>query len=392
MRPLENIRVLDFSAGMAGPLCTRNLRDFGAEVIKVEHQKDSDYTRDLLTESGRKSGYFTNFNIGKKSITLNYEEEMAWDILKRVIKDVDVILYDNDDENYQKLGINYEEVKKINKKLIYASISGFGESSKFEKIKSHENVIQSLAGAMDLTGFSGDLPTRVGASIGEAMTGLNVSLGILMAVVNSKKTGEGQEVKVSKLASLIAINEVAILTKDILGEVISRAGNTDVTLAPYDVYKSKDGYISIGVASEKAWINFCKTLNLVELMEDQRFVDNESRVNHYKELTDTLGKVMINYENEELESILLPAGVPCSAVLSIDKILKHPQIKDRLMVMEVVDSGSQFRIFGQPMKMDRTPAVIDINTSKKGEDNEDILKSIGYSDLEIENLKSKNII
>lgn len=392
MKAIQELKVLDFSSGMAGPFATSHLKDFGAEVVKVEHSEEGDYARSIKTIDGSPSGYFANFNRGKKSIAINFYKAESRKIVLKLIEDTDIIVVDFRDKNYRALDISYSDVKKINKKIVYASVSGFGENSVIENIEGYDNTVQAMAGTMDLTGFPQGVPTKVGASIGDGLAALNLSLGILMAQYHSKKTGKGQKIEVSKLASLYAINEGAVLTKSMLNENCSRVGNTDVTIAPYDVYESNDGYISIGVASEPVWPRMCKSLGFNELIVEEKYMDNELRIKNYTELRQVIEGFTRENNNHDLEKMMLGEGVPCSPVLSIGEILSHPQIQERAMAQEITYKKKEHIVFGQAMKIGKEKIVIDKKVAALGEDTVSILSELGYSAEEINEMKVKQII
>jgi CoA:oxalate CoA-transferase len=377
---------------MAGPFATSHLKDFGAEVIKVEHCEEGDNARFIETVDGNPSGYFANFNRGKKSIAIDFYKGESKEIVLKLIKDSDIMVVDFRDKNYRALDISYLDAKEINKKIVYASVSGFGEDSVINNIEGYDNIVQAMAGTMDLTGFPQGVPTKVGASIGDGLAGLNLSLGILMAQYHSKRTGKGQKIEVSKLASLYAINEGAVLSKSMLNESCSRVGNTDVTIAPYDVYKSNDGYISIGVASEPVWPRMCKSLGFDELIKEEKYMDNELRIENYSELRQVIEDFTIGNNNHDLEKMMLGEGVPCSPVLSIGEIINHPQIEDRSMVQELTYKNKEHIVFGQAMKIGKEKIVIEKKVSTLGEDTVSILSELGYSAEEIDEMKVKQII
>ena len=391
MKPLDGLKVIDLTFSYSGPFCTMQLADFGAEVIKIENRDGGDQSRTYFPIKNGYSGFFATYNRGKKSITLDLNKENGKKILKDLVRDADVLVENYKPNTMDKLELGYDELIKINPELIYASISGFGLNGPYKDFSCSDNIAQSVSGIMETTGFPNGQPTKVGVAIGDSLSGLKLCLGILFAYYNKIKTGEGQRVDVAKLDALFAINEPTILYYTALNEECTRAGNSDPTIAPYDVFETKDGFMSIGVASESIWPKFCKAVGMEELIEDDRFTTK--RLENYSMLRPIIEKYTKKRTKEELEKKLLANKVPFGPVLSVAEVMEHPQIKARNMVVEINDPViGKFKIPGIPIKLEKSPGIIDKPAPTLGQDTNSILKSIGYSEEEISKLKNERII
>ena len=278
MRPFEGIKVLDFTQALAGVFAAMYLSDFGAEVIKIERAGFGDQSREWGPYRNNLSAYYATFNRGKKSLSLDMRQEEGKEVIRKLVKECDIVL-----ENFKvgvldKLGLGYEEMKKINPEIIYCSVSGFGLEGPLKDLPCYDIVAAARSGLMDTTGKPGNAPTKPGFSIGDNWTGLNLLYGATMALYYKQKTGKGLRLNISMLDSLFYMLEWPILKYSVLNEVHERSGNHDTTVAPYGVYKAQDGHIALAVASHKHWVEFCKQIGRPELVEDERFVDDASRV------------------------------------------------------------------------------------------------------------------
>ncbi|MCT4565991.1 MAG: CoA transferase [Maledivibacter sp.] len=394
MRPLEGIKVIDFTQEYSGPFCTMQLADFGADVIKIENVECGDQSRTWMPIKDGFSGFYASINRGKRSLTLNLASEEGKEIIKKLVTDADVVVESFKVGTMENLGLGYENLKAINPGLIYATVSGFGIDGPLMDCVCHDNIAQSMSGTMEMTGFPKGEPTKIGINFADNFTGLNLCLGILMAYYNKNKTGVGQRLDVAKLDSLFALNEAPIIFNTMLNEKCSRAGNNDVTIAPYDVFEAQDGYISIGVASESAWPKMCNAIGMPELIEDPRFVDNNGRTSNYDiELRPIVEEYTKKNTKKDIEDILASAGVPCAPVMSVEEIMAHPQLKVRDMVVELEDPElGKFKTAGIPMKLEKTPGAILKPAPKLGQDSNEILKSLGYSEEEINRFHEKGIV
>lgn len=393
MRVLEGVKVIDFTQAYSGPFCTMQLADFGARVIKVERNGVGDQSREWSPIENGHSGYYAAINRNKEDLAIDIATPEGRDIILELAKDADIIVENFKVGTLDKMGLGYEEIKKVNPQIIFASLSGFGQTGPLKNLAAYDNVVQSMSGIMEMTGFPDDVPTRVGPAIGDNFTGLNMALAIAMAYYHKLNTGEGQMIDLAMLDTIFGILESPILFYDLLGEKTTRSGNNDAgTLVPYDVYQCKDGYFSAGLASDAAWPKFCETIGMTELTQDPRFVDNELRCKNYDIITPIIAQFFIDKTRAELQEIFSNAGIPCAPVLSVPEVMEHPQIIAREMLIDMVDPGvGPYKALGNPMKMDKTPAQLISGAPLIGQDTESILKELGYSSEQINDLVEKGV-
>lgn len=399
MKVLDGVTVLDFTQAHSGPFCTMNLADFGARVIKIERSGSGDQSRAWTPFKNGKSGYFASINRNKESMTLNIATKEGADIVKRMVKDADIIVENFKSGTMDKFGLSYNELKKINPAIIYASISGFGQEGPLQKRPAYDNIIQSMTGILDMTGFSdgvfNDSPTRVGPPIADNFTGLTMDVAICMAYFNRLNTGKGQYVDVAMLDTMFEIMERPVLFYDLLGEKLSRTGNSEPeSHAPYDVFVCEDGYFSVGIENEEEWETFCNVVEMPELINEPRFINNKKRCENHDLLFEILQKNFFIHSNREiLSKIFTEAGIPNAPVLSIPELRNHPQIAAREMLIDIDDpSVGEYKAIANPIKMDRTPAQLKSAAPLLGQDTEKILHSFGYSQQEIEMFRENEII
>lgn len=396
MKVLEGVTVIDFTQAYSGPFCTMQLADFGARVIKIERRGVGDQSREWtpINDKGE-SGYYAAINRGKESISLDISKPEGAEIAKRLVKDADIVVENFKVGTMDKMGLGYEDLKKINPEIIYGSISGYGQNGPWSSLAAYDNVIQAMCGMMEMTGFADDVPTKVGPAVGDNFTGLTMALALVMAYYNKLNTGKGQYLDVSMMDCLFGIMESPILYKELLNEEISRCGNTDPTLFPYDVYPCKDGYFSVGVAAGSAseWERFCHAIEMPELLKEERYSTNEQRVALYDELTPKIVKFFKTRTRAELTEIFNACKLPSSPVNTIPDLMQHPQLEARGMLVDIVDEGvGPYRAMGNPMKMDLTPAVIEYGAPAMGRDTDKVLKEFGYSEAEIRNFAVREVI
>lgn len=394
MKVLEGVKVVDFTQAYSGPFCTMNLADFGAEVIKIERRGYGDQSREWTPIENGHSGYYAAINRNKKGISLDMSSEEGKEIVLGLVKDADIIVENFKVGTLDKLGLGYEDMKKVNPNIIYASISGFGEYGPHKDLAAYDNVVQAMTGIMEMSGFADGIPTKVGPAIGDNFTGLTMALAITMAYYNKMHTGEGQKLDVAMYDAIFGILESPILFDTVLGETATRTGNADpATLVPYDVYECADGYFSAGLASDKGWPKFVKAVNMPELMEDPRFVDNDLRCENYEAFTETVLPFFKERTKAELADIFVSEGVPNAPVLTVPEVMDHPQIQARNMMQELSDPGiGDYLAIGNPMQLSETPAVLEHGAPTLGQDTKSVLAGLGYSEEQIAKFAENEVI
>lgn len=396
MKVLEGVTVIDFTQAYSGPFCTMQLADFGARVIKIERTKYGDQSRYWapINENGD-SGYYAAINRGKESITLDIGSPEGLEIAKKLIAKADIMLENFSVGSMEKKGLGYEAIKEINPEIIYGSISGYGQNTTWRKLPAYDNVIQAQTGLMEMTGEADGVPTKVGVSVGDNYTGLEMSLAVALAYYNKLKTGKGQYIDIAMYDILFGIQEGPILTYELEGVKSTRCGNTDPTLFPYDVYPCKDGYFSPGVAagSKKEWKAFCEAIEMPELLENERWMSNDNRIEDYDILTPMILPFFAERTKAELTEIFNAHKIPNAPVNTIPELLEDPQLEARDMLIEMEDPGiGKYKATGNPMKLSMTPPVVEKPAQLLGASTDAVLSELGYSEADIETFRANGII
>lgn len=391
-KALDGLKVLDLTHAYNGPFCTTLLADNGAEVIKIEPPTgDQCRTWGPLDEKSGESGFFAFLNRNKKGMTLNLKNQKAKEIFYNLVKDADVVVENFRNGVAKKLEIDYETLKKINSRIIYAAGSGFGQYGPLSHRPCYDVVAQSMGGIVNLTGFPDHPPTKVGPSVADNVTGIYLCVGVLMALYNREKTGKGQMVDVAMLDTIFSLLENSIVVTTMTGEIPQRKGNIDPSIAPFDIYKAKDGYIAIGVGNDKLFNVLCDVIGKPELVDEPKYKTNDLRCQNYTSgLQDILADWTKNKEKKHIEDLFDKAGIPCGPVLNMKEAIDHPQIKAREMMVEIDHPTIGHMYFqGCPIKFSDTPGKVDTPAPILGQHNAEIL---GISDQELKKLREDNVI
>jgi crotonobetainyl-CoA:carnitine CoA-transferase CaiB-like acyl-CoA transferase len=393
-KPLSGLKVVDLSRFIAGPYCTMKLGDMGAEVIKVETPGKGDDSRELgppFLEG--ESAYYLSFNRNKKSITLNMREEKAKEILRQLIADADIFV-----ENFrigvtEKMGLTYDDVKKIKEDIIYCSITGYGHNSPYREKPSFDVMIQGEAGLMSITGFPDGPPQRLGVAIADILGGFHAVEGILLALLAKNKTGQGQFIDVSLMDSIIAILTYQAGNYLATGQAPQRVGNRHPMITPYESFETADGYVIFAVGNQRLWESFVKALGREELNSDPRFADMKSRNQNPAELKAIIEAITRKRKTEEWVAVMEEAGVPCGRIRTIDQVLTDPHVTVREMVVEKEHPlAGPIKLIGVPTKLSLTPGAVTLPPPTLGQHTAEILTALGYSQDEIAKLREQGII
>ena len=377
MKALEGIRVLDLSRVLAGPYCTMMLADFGADVIKIEAPKVGDDSRAYGPFIGKESAYFMSLNRNKRSITLNLKSQAQCDLFRELVKHADVVVENYRPGTMEKFGLGYDELKKINPKLIYAACSGFGATGPYTDKPAYDIIVQAMGGIMSITGEEGGEPTRVGASVGDITAGMFTAFGVMTALFHRARTGEGQHVDVGMLDCQVAILENAISRYVTSGVVPGPLGNRHPSITPFAAFTAKDGHIIVGAGNDRLWQRLCTLLGCPELIEDPRFITNGKRTENVKELMVLLNKSFATKTINEWLGLLEEAGLPCAPINTIDKILADPQVNARNMIVELDHPiAGKLKVPGVPVKLSATPGAVECHAPLLGEHNSEVLKEV----------------
>lgn len=395
MGPLTGITILDFTQAYNGPYATMNLADYGARVIKVERVDGGDQSRfwSPYTEDGE-SGYFATYNRNKEGIAVDLSEVEGKELIKRLYSKVDVVIENFKFGTMDKLGIGYDVAKEINPGIIFASSAGFGQTGPLRANTAYDNVIESMCGYMDMTGFPDEPPLRSGTSVGDSFTGLTAAFAIVMACYDKNRTGRGKRIDVAMLDTMFAILEDAILTYALTGKEVSRVGNAKPReIVPYDAYYCEDGYITVTVTDESMWSDFCNALEMPELIDNPEYATNDLRVRNYESFTELMKTVMAGKKESWLIEQFHKYNIPATRVVSPLEALEHPQLLARDMVITVNDTNvGKMKTFGIPVKYSKTKGDVYKSSPKLGEDTVKVMKEVGYTQTEIDELIAEDIV
>lgn len=391
---LQGIRVLDLTRVLAGPFCTLQLADMGAEVIKIERPQFGDDTHFFGPFKNGASGYFIMLNRGKKGITLDFKKPQAVEIFKEMVKQADVVVENFKPGVMDKLGIGYEELKKINPRIIYAAISGFGQYGPYWERPGYDILAQAMGGLMSITGFPDNPPTRVGSSVGDLSAGMYGALAIMMALFSREKTGKGQLVDVALMDSIFSFCETNVVRYTVGGIIPGRVGSRHPLSAPFDIYQAKDGYVVIAVANESLMAKLFKLMGKAELHQDPRFETDAKRSEHDQELKVVIEAWLADYTVEQAVAAMLAQGVPSSPVFTIPQVCNDPHLAAREMLVEIEHPvAGKVLIPGNPMKLSETPAAVSGTAPTLGQHNREVLASLlGYDADRVTKLERSGII
>ena len=362
------------------------LADLGARVIKVEHPRRGDDTRAWGPPFvGGESAYFLSVNRNKESLALDLKHPRARRVLDPLIAKADVVVENFRPGTMDRLGLTYESMRAVNPRLVYCSISGFGQTGPRRLEAGYDAMMQAEGGLMSITGAAGGPPFRLGVAIGDIATGLFAAQGILAALLARERLGEGQRVDIAMLDSVTALLTYQAASAFATGKTPSRMGNRHPSIAPYDTFRAADGEFVLSVGNDTQFRRFCETVRRPELAGDPRFATNENRVRHYDALRSALEPVLAGWERSALLAALTAAGVPSAAVRSVTDALADPQLAAREMIvpLEHVTAGA-IRVLGTPVKLSQTPASVRTPPPALGQHTRDILRTdVGMSEEEI---------
>jgi len=404
--PLSHIRVLDLSRVLAAPWAGQNLADLGAEVIKVERPGGGDDSRAfgppwLKDANGRDTGesaYFAAANRGKKSITVNLSKAEGQQIVRELARQCDVLL-----ENYKfgdlaRYGLGYDDLKKINPRLIYCSVTGFGHTGPYRERPGYDFMIQGMGGLMSITGERDDLPgggpQRVGVPIVDIMTGMYASIAVCAAIAHRAETGVGQHLDLALLDTQTAFLANQAMNYLATGEVPVRLGNAHPNIVPYQTFKTGDGDIILACGNDNLFNKFCELAGCRNLPKDPRFATNGKRVENRAVLTPLLEEVFKTRTTREWVEALEAAGVPSGPINNIKQVFEEPQVVARGMKIELDHpTAGKVPLVASPMRFSATPIEHKVPPPVLGQHTAEILREVlGRNDAEIEKLRSAGIV
>ena len=392
--PLDGISVLDLTRVLSGPFCTMLLADMGARVIKVERPGDGDETRAWGPPFvAGESANFLGTNRNKESIALDFKRPEGRRIIDRLLDQVDVVVENFRPGTLTRIGLDYASLKDARPKLIYASISGFGQTGPRRFEAGYDAVIQAEGGLMSITGDPEGPPFRVGVAIADLVAGMLAAQGIVLALFARERSGRGQQVDVGMLdgvVSILSYHASMHLTANIRS---GRLGNRHATIAPYDTFVAADGEFFLAVGNDDQFRRFCAAAGVAVLYEDPRFATNPARVVHHVELRQRLSPVLCARPRAYWIEILTDAGVPCGAVREVPEALADPQVLAREMVQSVEHAtAGMLKVVGVPIKLSDTPGSVRTAPPTLGQHTVAILRELQIRDDEIELLRSQRVI
>ncbi|NWF54271.1 MAG: CoA transferase [Syntrophaceae bacterium] len=394
-QPLEGIRVLDLTHVLAGPFCTQILGDLGAEVIKIERPGVGDPTRRMPPHTMKdQSLYFMALNRNKKSLTLDLKAPEGKEIFYELTRKAEVVMNNFTPGTMEKLGLGYEELKKVNPKIIWASVTGYGQTGPYRERPSYDIIVQAMGGAMSYTGEPGKPPVRCGIPIGDLGGAVFAVIGILSALVSRSITGEGRMVDISMLDVQIALHTYRAKYYFVAGEVPQPVGTAHVSNVPLRAYRTKDSALVIEAYIDHFFRNLCKNMGLEHLADDPRFSTRAGRLKNREELDRILEEVFLTKTTEEWLERFVKLEVPAGPINTVDKAVADPQVLSRNMVVEI-DSPhvGKTRDVGCPVKVSGVDQIRYVHPPALGEHTERILMDhLGYSGSKISDLRSKKVI
>lgn len=397
LKPLDDLLVLDLSRVLSGPYCSMNLADMGARVIKVEQPGSGDDTRGFGPPFvNGESTYFMSVNRNKESVTLNMKHPEGQALLWQLVERADVLI-----ENFRpgvmaRLGFSYEACLKRNPRLIYCSISGFGQSGlpAFVKKPGYDLVIQGLGGIQSVTGEKNGPPFKSGAAIADIISGMLAFQGILLALLARGRTGRGQQVDISMLDGQVSFLTFLAGIYFATGRIPSRVGNQHQSIVPYATFAASDGYLNLAVGNEALWEAFCEVIGQPELRKEARFATNAQRVTHRADLELIIDPLLRARTVAEWVKAFDLAGIPCGEVLSIGEVLEHPQVNSRQMVVPLTHPvAGPIRVTGVPVKLSETPGAVLSPPPSLGQHTQSTLQDLlGLTEAELLDLRSRGVV
>ncbi|HWQ79023.1 MAG TPA: CoA transferase [Anaerovoracaceae bacterium] len=396
---LDGIKVLDISRFIAGPYCSMLLADMGADVIKIEKKGSGEDSRGMIPFAGKEGGekvslYYTQYNKNKRSITLDFRNQEGIGLLKGLIKKADVLVENFRAGTLDKMGLTKEVLHELNPSLVVTSISGFGQDGPYRDRAAFDCIGQVMGGLMSVTGEEGRDPLLTGTWVADFTTAIYAAFGTVCAVYHQKRTGEGQFLDISLLDSIVSILATAIPNYVETGVVQPRRGNRDNVTGPANLFKTKDGYIYMHAGTDPLFKSLTKVMGQPELNERPEYCTATERMKRIKEVEEIVLKWMADYTTEELENILVEAGIPCSPVMDVAAIVKNPQIKHRdAIVYREYPGVGEIALPGIVVKMDKTKGEIKRIPPALGQNNFEVYEEmLGLTKDEVEKLILDGII
>ena len=384
---LSRLRILDLTRVRAGPTCVRQFADFGADVIKIENTVPEDMG------GPREGPDFQNLHRNKRSITLDLKSPQGKDIFMKLVKTADVVVENYRPDVKDRLGIDYESLKKVNKRVILASISGFGQDGPYRARPGFDQIAQGLSGIMSVTGKPGEGPMRVGCAVADVGAGLLAALGIMTALLERETSGEGQWVQSNLLQAGIQLLDFQAARYTMSGDVPQQVGNDHPTSMPTSAYTTADGHMNVAATGTKMWQRVCESVGRMDLFEHPDFKTAEARAKNRQALNKELNAGFAKKKSSEWVEILNAGGVPCGPIYRMDEVFADPQVQHVQAAAEVQSRKlGKLRLINQPVKLSRTPAKLLAASPERGEHTEEVLRDLGFSPDDVKKFKTEGIV
>jgi formyl-CoA transferase len=389
--PLDGIKVLDLSRARSGPTAVRQLADWGADALMIEPPFSVNPDANM---SGPRTGPdFQNLNRNKRSMTLNLKDPEGLAIFKRLAASSDVVLENFRPDVKLRLGIDYETLAKSNPRLIYASISGFGQSGPYSDRPGFDQIAQGMGGLMSITGLPGQGPVRAGIAIDDLTAGLFTAMGVLLALIERQRSGRGQWVHSSLLQAQIALLDFQAARWLMAGEVAGQAGNNHPTAITTGLFPTADDPINVCADPQPMWQRFCEVVEGEDLLADPRFADDVTRTSNGPAVVEAMSAKLKRRGARDWIERLNRAGVPCGPVNRIDQVFADPQVRHLAMARSVKHKSlGEIDLVAQPIILERTPSRMDRAAPALGEHNDEVLRGLGYEEERIVELRSRQVI
>jgi formyl-CoA transferase/CoA:oxalate CoA-transferase len=393
VRPLDDLLVVDLTRALAGPYCTMMLADLGARVVKIETPDGGDDTRGWgppFLEG--ESAYFISVNRNKESVTLNLKHPRAIEVLHRLLARADVLVENFRPGVMDRFGLGYAELRERYPRLVYCSISGFGQDGPYRERPAYDLILQGMGGLMGITGEDGGPPVKVGVAVADICAGMFAAYGILAALRVRERTGQGQRVDAALLDGQIAWLTYAAANYFATGHNPRRLGSAHPSLAPYQAFRTADGYLNVAVGSEAIWRRFCEVV-APELADDERFRTNPDRVRNRDSLTPLLEAHFARRTTAQWANVLDDAGVPSGPIYSISEVFADPQTLHRRMKVTIPHpTAGDVTVTGVPLKFSETPGDVRAAPPTLGQHTTAVLEELGYSAADIARLRTQGAV
>ncbi len=391
---LSGYRILDLTQNVAGPFCTQVLGDFGAEVIKIERPGVGDDTRAWRPpETGGQSSTFLALNRNKKSICLDLDSPEGIAVLRRLTESADVVIHSLKPGSAEARGFGYDDLKAVKKDIIYCAISAFGEKGPMRELPGYDPLMQAFSGIMSVTGNMNDDPVRVSVSLIDMGTGMWAALGIMGALMNRGKTGEGAEVRASLLDTGLSWMTIIVAGYLASGKLPQKMGSAMAMTAPYELFKTSDGHVFIAAGNDRLFVKVCEALDCPELAKDERFDTNSRRVVNRVVLHELMEQRSSVMSTQDAVAVLRKSGAPCSELNNVAQALSHEQVQANGMVTSLpIENAPGHKVIATPLSMNGKRSVINFAPPVLGADTGQVLADNGYSRADIDALRQSSAI